>query len=165
MNGLNALAAYADPAYAHVPGRTPRHAAGAFDGLCATVPADPSVADAFGCDAWRAGVQFWQRGYFWEAHEVWEAVWMALEAGSDARQLVRGMIQLANAELKVQMERPHAVLRLCAIAEAELAPLAAPPSAPPSASLAAPLWQAAGLDWQQIRDRLRALVGQVKDAI
>lgn len=69
--------------------------------------------------AWRAGWVFVQRGYFWEAHEVLEPVWMTLEDGPE-RQFVQGVIQAANAALKLKMDRPNAVRRLCDIADGHL---------------------------------------------
>lgn len=61
-----------------------------------------------------------ETGYFWEAHEVWEPVWMALPAGAAERALAQATIQLANASLKARMGRPRAVSRLCDIAQALL---------------------------------------------
>jgi hypothetical protein len=70
--------------------------------------------------AWHAGLVYLDAGYFWEAHEVLEPVWMETEPGSPARALVQGVIQIANAALKQRMVRPKAVRRLCDIAEAHL---------------------------------------------
>ncbi|MBL3705460.1 DUF309 domain-containing protein [Sulfitobacter sp. BDSS02] len=69
--------------------------------------------------AWRAGWLFVRNGYFWEAHEVLEPVWMTLDAGPE-RQFVQGVIQVANAALKLKMGRPNAVRRLCDIADGHL---------------------------------------------
>ena len=71
--------------------------------------------------AWRAGWQFVRAGYFWEAHEVLEPVWMALPPNSAERRFVQGVIQAANAALKLEMGRPRAALRLCGIADDWLA--------------------------------------------
>lgn len=71
-------------------------------------------------DAWCAGWQFLRQGYFWEAHELFEPVWMALPPNSRERALVQGVIQVANAALKARMRRPRAVLRLCDLAERHL---------------------------------------------
>ncbi len=48
-----------------------------------------------------------------------EPVWMTLRTGPE-RELVQGMIQLANAALKQRMERPRAVLRLCDLVDRHL---------------------------------------------
>ena len=88
-----------------MPGVTKRPPENAFDHM--KIVTDPIRR----CPAWRAGLEFHRAGYFWEAHELWEAVWMALPDGPD-RQLVRAMIQVANARLKVRMGRGKAAARL-----------------------------------------------------
>ncbi|WP_347820339.1 DUF309 domain-containing protein [uncultured Planktomarina sp.] len=64
-------------------------------------------------EAFCKGLVFLRCGYFWEAHELFEPVWMALEEGSDERHLLQALIQLANAQLKLKMQRPKAAKRLC----------------------------------------------------
>nr|WP_245216543.1 DUF309 domain-containing protein [Sagittula salina] len=64
------------------------------------------------CPAWRAGVQFFREGYYWEAHEVWEAVWMAAPENGPEKIMVQAAIQLANARLKQALDRPRAAIRL-----------------------------------------------------
>ena len=41
------------------------------------------------------GVELFNRGAFWEAHEAWEELW--LRAGPDIRLFLQGLIQLAAA--------------------------------------------------------------------
>ena len=85
-----------------------------------TVRNGMSAAELARTDAWRAGWQYLETGYFWESHEVWEPVWMALPVGAQERALAQAAIQLANASLKARMGRPRAVSRLCDIAQALL---------------------------------------------
>lgn len=99
-----------------MPGQTARHPEGAFDALTETARAGMSPAELAESDAWKAGWQFLQTGFFWEAHELFEPVWMALPPNSRERAFVQGAIQIANAALKDRMGRPRAVLRLCQIA-------------------------------------------------
>jgi hypothetical protein len=103
------------PTHRYVPGRSARHAEHAFDAL------KQVGTPLINCLAWKAGLRFLEAGYFWEAHEVWEAVWMAAPANSAEKCLVQGMIQLANAGLKRRMGRPRAAQRLDALAEGLLA--------------------------------------------
>jgi predicted metal-dependent hydrolase len=70
--------------------------------------------------AFRAGLAWLHAGFFWEAHEVLEPVWMALPEGP-ARQMAQALIQLANARLKGRMGRPRAAARLRALAAGHLA--------------------------------------------
>jgi hypothetical protein len=104
------------PGHAYVPGQTPRHADGAFDALRGSVRKGMAPEALAGTEAFRAGLAFLDAGYFWEAHEVLEPVWMACPPASAERHLVQGLIQLANAGLKARMGRPGAVARLCALA-------------------------------------------------
>lgn len=99
------------PPHAYVPGRTPRHPEGLFDPLKMDVPGT-SVSDLHRTRAFVAGLGFLADGYFWEAHEVLEAVWMACPECSAERLLVQGLIQGANARLKARMDRPKAQARL-----------------------------------------------------
>lgn len=101
------------PDWAYVPGQTPRHPDGLFDPIRGTV----TDADPMTSAAWRVGLAFLRDGYFWEAHEVLEPVWMACPAGSPDRALVQALIQLANAGLKRRMGRDRAVMRLLQMAD------------------------------------------------
>ena len=42
-----------------------------------------------------AGVEHFNAGRFWEAHEDWERIWLAAE--TDVREYVQGLIQIAAA--------------------------------------------------------------------
>lgn len=63
-------------------------------------------------------------GFFWESHEVLEAVWIAAPQGGRDRIALRACIQIANAGLKAMMKRTRAVQRLLEEALAELDELA-----------------------------------------
>ncbi len=60
----------------------------------------------FGPDDWRDcgpylyGVDLFNHGYWWEAHEAWESVWLAAGRDSLHGSFVQGLIQLAGAQLK-----------------------------------------------------------------
>jgi hypothetical protein len=64
-------------------------------------------------------------GYFWESQEVLEAVWAAAPQGGRERILLRACIQIANANLRLRMLKPHAAARLLGEALAELQVLSA----------------------------------------
>lgn len=104
------------PPYAYVPGVTARHPENAFDELKKSVSACQDIKQLEQCEAFRAGLQFLDAGYYWEAHEVLEPVWMALPNGSIEKTFTQGLIQLANGCLKLRMKRPKAALRLVEIA-------------------------------------------------
>lgn len=107
------MAALTYPEYAYVPGRTPRHPEGLFDPLRESVGSEVAPDRLMETPAWIAGLSFLEEGFFWEAHEVLEPIWMALSPEAEERELVQALIQLANACLKREMGRPQAVLRIC----------------------------------------------------
>lgn len=104
------------PPHAYVPGRNARHDEAVFDAFHVSVREGMDTETLRQTLAWRAGWHFVRAGYFWEAHEVLEPVWMVLPPNSVERRFVQGVIQAANAALKLKMDRPKAALRLCGIA-------------------------------------------------
>lgn len=94
------------PPRAYVPGQGPRHPEGLFDGLKGL--AEPLEASP----AFAHGLRFLEAGFFWEAHECLEPVWMAARENSGEKLLLQALIQLANARLKARMGRPRAEIRL-----------------------------------------------------
>jgi len=106
------------PPYAHVPGRTP-HPTRASDGhshraapITPThVPAERWADD----DAYLWGVDLYNAGYFWEAHEAWEGLWRGAR-GRDTtqRRFLHGLIQCAAACLKAAAGDRQACRRLAA---------------------------------------------------
>src|SRR5580704_17999341 len=70
--------------------------------------------------ALRYGIALNDAGYFWESQEVLQAVWAAAPQGGRERSLLRACIQIANANLKLRMQKPHASARLLGEALAEL---------------------------------------------
>lgn len=93
------------PPYTYIPGRSPhpisdpaghshgRHAAGDLD--------QAAVARTF-----RFAVDLFNHGYYWEAHETWEAVWKSLGAQGPAADGVKGLIKLAAAGVKTLQDQP-----------------------------------------------------------
>jgi hypothetical protein len=66
------------------------------------------------------GLKLNDTGFFWECHEILEAIWAAAPQGGRDRILLRACIQIANANLKLKQQRPGAVARLIGEALAEL---------------------------------------------
>lgn len=75
--------------------------------------------------ALRYGIALNDSGYFWEAQEILEAVWAAAPQGGRERILLRACIQIANANLRLRMGKPHAAARLLGEALGELDALGA----------------------------------------
>src|SRR5947208_6900201 len=70
--------------------------------------------------ALRYGLGLNDAGFFWESHEILEAVWAAAPQGGRERILLRACIQIANANLRLRMKKPHAAARLLGEALGEL---------------------------------------------
>ena len=97
------------PPYRFVPGHTPhpyKQAGGYAYGE--EPPAPPFVAR----DEWTSnaaylrGVDFFNRGWWWEAHEVWEGLWHVVQPRDPVQHdLLKGLIQLAACALN--RERGH----------------------------------------------------------
>jgi Domain of unknown function (DUF309) len=73
--------------------------------------------------ALRYGIGLNDSGYFWESQEVLEAVWAAAPQGGRERILLRACIQVANANLRLRMDKPRAAARLMGEALGGLAKL------------------------------------------
>lgn len=121
------------PDHRHVPGRTARHPEGAFDWIRDQAPA--RTLSGAPNPAWDHGLALIAAGFWWEAHEVLEPVWMNAAPNSPERAMAQGVIQIANAALKQEMAKPRAARRLCALAEGHVreagagAPLGLAPAA------------------------------------
>jgi hypothetical protein len=63
------------------------------------------------CQAFLHGVDLFNHGYYWEAHEAWEGLWRAYPPNSDAARLLQGLIKLAAAGVKAREGRPRGVSR------------------------------------------------------
>jgi hypothetical protein len=61
--------------------------------------------------ALRYAIALNDHGYFWESQEILEAVWAAAPQGGRERILLRACIQIANANLRLRMQKPHAAAR------------------------------------------------------
>src|SRR5665647_2673858 len=75
--------------------------------------------------ALRYGIALNDSGYFWESQEVLETVWAAAPQGGRERILLRACIQIATANLRLRMMKPHAAARLLGEALAGLHALGA----------------------------------------
>jgi hypothetical protein len=70
--------------------------------------------------ALRYGILLNDRGYFWEAREILEAVWAAAPQGGRERILLRACILIANGNLRLRMAKPGSAGRMFSDALAEL---------------------------------------------
>jgi hypothetical protein len=110
------------PQWAYVPGATDEDAAD-HDTLWKAKALVPSRFGGYvpaRHPALRYGLTLNDSEYFWESQEILEAVWAAAPQGGRERILLRACIQIANANLRLRMQKPHAAARLLGEALQEL---------------------------------------------
>ncbi len=101
------------PPYSYVPGGPWPHPISDPDGHSfghrgGLVP--PITGDAWhGSTAYRVGISLFNAGYYWEAHEAWESLWHAHGRQGPIADLLKGLIKLAAAGVKVREDQPHGV--------------------------------------------------------
>lgn len=103
------------PCDPYVPGRNARPQAGLFFDVARAAPEATDPERWRDNPAWLHGFELYAGGFFWETHEVWEPVWMGARPNSPERALVQGLIHLANACLKLEMDRLKAARRLAGL--------------------------------------------------
>lgn len=91
------------PAYRFVPGRAP-HPTRDPEGHSRHEPAEKlerfDPADWRTCECYLYGIDLFNHGYWWEAHEALETVWIAAGRRSRTGLFIQGLIQVAVAHLK-----------------------------------------------------------------
>ncbi len=93
------------PPYAHVPGRTPHpisDAAGHSYGQVPERPMPPGPDTWHHCRPYLRGLDLFNHGYYWEAHEMWESLWHACGRRGRSADFLKGLIKLAAAGVKVR---------------------------------------------------------------
>ena len=100
------------PPYTFVPGRLPHplsDPAGHMYGKPPQRPAAPDPERWLACEAYLRGVDLFNHGYYWEAHETWEGLWHACGRTGATADFLRGLIKLAAAGVKVREGVPEGV--------------------------------------------------------
>ncbi|MBI3802530.1 MAG: DUF309 domain-containing protein [Nitrospirae bacterium] len=73
-------------------------------------------------EAYLRGVDLFNRFYFWEAHEGWEALWKSHRPDADPARFIQGLINLAASLLKLHMRQLPSSLKLWRAAAGQLDP-------------------------------------------
>ena len=73
------------------------------------------------CTPYLYGVDLFNHGYWWEAHEAWEGPWQVAGRHSEVGSFLQGLIQISVARLKwrQQLDRPAKRLRDDGLAKLE----------------------------------------------
>ena len=104
------------PQYKHLPGKNARPSDDLLESIAAQASESTDNSNFRSNIAWRYGIRLFNEGFYWETHEVLEAVWMNAAPNSRERHLVQGVIQMANARLKSLLDQPKACKRLSTLA-------------------------------------------------
>jgi hypothetical protein len=109
------------PTYSYVPGGPWPHPGREAERLNTPKPVAIAIED----DDWSRsplylrGVALFNGGYYWEAHEAWEYLWHAHHRRGPTADVLKGLIKLGAAGVKVRERQPHGV-RIHASRAAEL---------------------------------------------
>jgi uncharacterized protein len=111
------------PPYSFVPRQFPhptRDPAGHSFRRVAERPAAPNPERWNACRPYLYGIDLFNYGYYWEAHEVWESLWHACGRASVEADFLRSLIRLAAAGVKAREGRPQGTASHAAAARALL---------------------------------------------
>ena len=100
------------PAYAYVPGVWPHpHSSPEGHRFGADLPPIVSLEAAAwsACHPYRLGIDLFNHGYSWEAHELWESLWHAAGRKGTLADFFKGLIQLAVVGVKIREGKPVGV--------------------------------------------------------
>ena len=89
----------------YIPGRSPHPAP-------SPLPGPWDAADWRHLSDWLYGIDLFNHGYFWEAHEAWEGLWQCTPKTQAPGLLLRGLIQAAACLLKVREDNARGVALL-----------------------------------------------------
>jgi hypothetical protein len=94
------------PAYAFTPGRDPhpvRDPRGHSHGIETVPPPAPDPANWRVSHDYLRGIDLFNAGYYWEAHEAWEGLWNASGRAGPIAVFLQALIALTAAGLKVRV--------------------------------------------------------------
>ena len=104
------------PSYTHVPGRTPHpnsHPEGHSFNTTHDLPG-PLTEDSWKSSShYLYGFDLFNYGYYWEAHDVWEGIWIANGRTGSIATFLKGLIKLAAAGVKNRERKPKGVQKHC----------------------------------------------------
>ena len=117
------------PRYAHIPGTgTPhpyRDPRGHSHNRKSPAPKGVSEDNWAENRSYLMGLDFFNLGFYWEAHDEWERLLKIADAESLVARFLRGLVKLAAAGIKVREESIHGVRRHAASAGEVFADVAA----------------------------------------
>jgi predicted metal-dependent hydrolase len=116
------------PAYAYLPGKSPHPVRDPTGHSYHVEPIPVAVAASLSSDAFLWGLDLFNHGYYWEAHEAWEGLWQVADRDGPLRMLFKGLILLSAAGVKIRERKNAAAQRHAKRAAALLRQLAKVPN-------------------------------------
>jgi predicted metal-dependent hydrolase len=99
------------PPYAYLPGKNP-HPVRDPTGHSYHVEPIPVAAEAsLSSEGFLWGLDLFNHGYYWEAHEAWEGLWQVADRDGPLRVLFKGLILLSAAGVKIRERKNAAAAR------------------------------------------------------
>lgn len=102
------------PAYSYVPGKFPhphRDPQGHSHGVDVVEQSPPTFEDWQECESYLWGIDLFNAGFYWEAHEAWEAAWISVGRQGPIADFLKALIKLAAAGVKAREGRAAGVAR------------------------------------------------------
>jgi uncharacterized protein len=99
------------PPYAYLPGRHPHPVRDPAGHSYRNEPMAIAGEASLGSDVFRWGIDLFNHGYYWEAHEAWEPLWQTATRTTPHRLLFKGLILLAAAGVKIHEGKQVAAAR------------------------------------------------------
>ena len=94
------------PPYSYLPGRGPHPVRDSTVHSYHVEPIPVAAEASLDSDLFFWGLDLFNHGYYWEAHEAWEGLWQVADREGPLRMLLKGLIMLSAAGVKIR-ERKH----------------------------------------------------------
>jgi hypothetical protein len=99
------------PPYAYLPGRNPHPVRDPTGHSYHVGPLPVATEASLGSDAFLWGLDLFNHGYYWEAHEAWEGLWLVADRDNPLRMLFKSLILLSAAGVKIRERKSAAAAR------------------------------------------------------
>jgi len=106
------------PAYAYLPGRQPHPVRDPGGHSFAKEPPVITLGTGLALETFHWGIDLFNHGYYWEAHEAWEGLWHAALGDASQRLFFKSLILMAAAAVKIREGKQGPALRHAARAAA-----------------------------------------------
>jgi hypothetical protein len=99
------------PPYAYLPGKKPHPVRDPMGHSYHVEPIPVAAEASLDSDAFLWGLDLFNHGYYWEAHEAWEGLWQVADRDGPLRMLLKGLILLSAAGIKIRESKQAAAVR------------------------------------------------------